>query len=237
MAIVDEQDNFGKRVAETLGLDPRSVVGIDIRIEPGNFVTATARLFLKEKQVKGLGIIFDEMRFVGVKKPEAVPEAPCSRPAETRATIASRPKKFFPWLAIAILIAGCSPQPQEDLRPWLATSGMYSLMSPSPAPLPPAPTPGAKCENCRGTGVVGDKVTGITCPICGGTGVAPAKAPREAEAASRAPVPTAGVPAPPPAHFAAPGAVTVGTDGGPTFRVVCEDGVCRRVKVMSATGR
>jgi hypothetical protein len=141
-------------------------------------------------------------------------------------------------VCLALLATGCRPSsPPPDLRPWLATSGMYCLMSPSPAPLPPAPTPGAKCENCRGTGIVGDGTVGGTCPICGGTGVAPAK---KAQASPETPVSSAGGQMPPPARFAAPGApeaVSVGTVGGPTFRVVCEDGVCRRVKVMPATGR
>jgi len=232
MAIVEERDNFGKRIAEVLGLDPRTVVGIDIRIEPDSFVTATAKLVLKENQAKGFAAILDEMKFIGVKKPPAA-EVKVSIPPLPESTVQPvywpcQSRKWFSWFpALILLLAGCSqpPTPPEDLRPWLATSGMYCLMLPSPAPLPPAPTPGAKCENCRGTGIVGDKVTGITCPICGGTGVAPAKALRDAETASR------------PARSAAPGAVSVDTDGGPTFRIVCEDGVCRRVKVMPATGR
>lgn len=74
MAIAGEHDNFGQRIAELLGLDPRTVIGIDIRIEPGNFILATAKIFLKENQVKGLGVIFDEMEFVGIKKaPEGKP--------------------------------------------------------------------------------------------------------------------------------------------------------------------
>ena len=239
-------NNFGKQIAERLGLDAGTVVGIDIHIEPGNLVTVTAKLFLKESQAEGLGIIFDEMEFVGVrkKKPvsEAVPKSPQTRPGEAQfiyKSLAAGPRAWFPWLAIAILATGCSqpPAPPQDLRPWIATSGMYSLMSPSPAPLPPSPTPGAKCENCRGTGIVGDGRTGITCPVCNGTGVAPSQRP---PASPETPVSSAGGQTPPPARFAAPGppeAVSVGTDGGPTFRVVCEDGVCRRIKVQSATAR
>ena len=139
---------------------------------------------------------------------------------------------------LALLVAGCRPAspPPPDLRPWIAVTGVYAMMSPSPAPLPPAPAPGAACENCRGTGKVGDSVVGETCPICGGTGVTPAKAP----AAPLPPVPTVGVS---PARSAAPG-LPVPTEeapavlpaasveaAGPTFRVVCEDGVCRRIKI------
>jgi hypothetical protein len=68
MAIAGEHDNFGQRIAEVLGLDPRTVVGIDIRIEPGNLIIATAKIFVRENQIDDLEIIFDEMKFVGVKK-------------------------------------------------------------------------------------------------------------------------------------------------------------------------
>lgn len=106
--------------------------------------------------------------------------------------------------ALAMALQGCADAARAELRPWVATSGMLALMSPSPAPLPPAPTPGAKCGNCRGTGIVGDKKTGIRCPECGGTGVVPVSSVGEA------------------ARSAAPGA---------TFRIVCEDGVCRRITI------
>jgi hypothetical protein len=127
---------------------------------------------------------------------------------------------------LAMLIAGCQPAPPEapkpDLRPFIASAGMYALMDVSPAPLPPAPTPGAQCENCRGAGIVGDKVTGITCPICKGTGVTP----------NKAPVPTVGVvpeETPVPPAGVSPPVITDG--GGPVFRIVCEDGKCRRIQV------
>lgn len=116
---------------------------------------------------------------------------------------------------LALLLAGCTPPAppaKPDLRPFIATSGMMALMAPSPAPLPPAPTPGAKCPQCGGTGVLGDGKVGFPCTACNGTGVV--------QAASL-PVSSAGVPA----------------DGGesPTFRVVCEDGVCRRIKIAQPT--
>ena len=152
-------------------------------------------------------------------------------------------KKWFSWLPVLLLlVAGCRPAspPPTDLRPWIAVTGVYALMSPSPAPLPPAPAPGEPCENCRGTGKVGDGTSFEVCTVCGGTGVTPSKAP----AAPLPPVPTVGVS---PARSAAPGAsqgLPVPTEeapavrpaasveaAGPTFRVVCEDGVCRRIKV------
>ena len=133
---------------------------------------------------------------------------------------------------LALLVAGCRPAspPPPDLRPWIAVTGVYALMSPSPAPLPPAPAPGAACENCRGTGKVGDGTVFTTCTVCNGTGVTPAKAIREAETASLPPVPTVGVS---PARSAAPGAPAVPVEAaGPTFRIVCEDGVCRKIRIQ-----
>lgn len=138
---------------------------------------------------------------------------------------------------LALLIAGCDnadPRPPEDLRPWVAVTGMYALMAPSPAPLPPAPAPGAKCENCRGTGLVGDgNGAGNTCPVCKGSGVTPVT------------VSPAGAPDTPQARSAAPGASgyatrgpSVPTEEAPVFRVVCEDGTCRRIKIQpNATAR
>lgn len=150
-------------------------------------------------------------------------------------------------VCLCILAAGCRPSPPPpDLRPWIAVTGVYSLMAPAIAPLPPSPAPGAKCENCRGTGKVGDSVVGETCPVCGGTGVTPSKAPREAETASLTPVSTVGGSVEPQARSAAPGAsgsitrglpvpavlpAASGEAAGPTFRIVCEDGVCRRIKI------
>jgi hypothetical protein len=243
MAIAGEQDNFGQRIAETLGLDPRTVIGIDIRIEPGNFVTATAKVFLKENQVKGLGVIFDEMKFLAIKKapePAAPVFIPPPPPPETTASPVYWPcetKKWFSWLPVVLLlVAGCrpAPPPPPDLRPWIAVTGVYSLMAPAIAPLPPAPAPGAPCENCRGTGKVGDGTVFETCSVCGGTGVTPSKAP----AAPLPPVPTAGVSVDPPARSAAPGGsgsltrgLPVPTEEAPTFRIVCEDGVCRKIRV------
>lgn len=35
---------------------------------------------------------------------------------------------------------------------------------------PPAPSPRGECENCNGTGKIGDGRIVMTCPACGGTG-------------------------------------------------------------------
>lgn len=119
---------------------------------------------------------------------------------------------------LAVLIAGCAPAKpaaKADLRPFIATSGMIALMAPSPAPLPPAPTPGAKCEQCSGTGILGDGRVSVKCTACDGTGVVQSRA-------SHVPM-------------ASPVVVTDGGEPPPTFRVVCEDGVCRRIKIATPT--
>lgn len=42
---------------------------------------------------------------------------------------------------------------------------------PSPQPTPnPTPTPAGQCENCHGTGRLGDGTVSVTCPVCNGTG-------------------------------------------------------------------
>lgn len=125
----------------------------------------------------------------------------------------------------AMLLQGCADaakeRPLPDLRAFIATSGVASLMSPSPAPLPPqppAPEPGKReCENCHGTGIVGDGPTSFTCAVCDGRGFV----------AGGSPVSPAGgrAAARSPARSAAPGS------DQPTFRIVCEDGVCRRIQI------
>jgi hypothetical protein len=35
---------------------------------------------------------------------------------------------------------------------------------------PPAPAPRGECENCNGTGKIGDGRIVMTCPVCNGTG-------------------------------------------------------------------
>jgi hypothetical protein len=154
-------------------------------------------------------------------------------------------------VCLALLATGCRPSspPPPDLRPWIAVTGVYALMAPAIAPLPPSPAPGAACENCRGTGKVGDGTSFEICSVCGGTGVTPEKAP----AAPLPPVPTVGVSVEPQDRSAAPvasGSITRGLPvpavlpaasgeaAGPTFKIVCEDGVCRRVEIpRNATRR
>lgn len=77
-----------------------------------------------------------------------------------------------------ILVAGCdgiAPGRGRDAKAIacgvLATNSIDSTPSPTPTPNP-APNPGPKkCENCNGTGRVGDGRVFVPCPVCGGTGV------------------------------------------------------------------
>lgn len=43
--------------------------------------------------------------------------------------------------------------------------------APQPAPGPaPTPSPGGRCDNCDGTGRLGDGTVSVPCPVCGGDG-------------------------------------------------------------------
>ena len=66
-------------------------------------------------------------------------------------------------LAITAVLCGCSSAP-EDLRPFVAVAGRYSLMADSR----PGPAVETDCSNCRGTGVVGDGRVTSVCPVCKG---------------------------------------------------------------------
>jgi hypothetical protein len=70
-------------------------------------------------------------------------------------------------LAILLLLCGCSSA-AEDLRPFVAVAGKYSLMSQSK----PAPAPSGVCSNCRGLGYLSDGRVRSECPVCKGTGKA-----------------------------------------------------------------
>jgi len=70
-------------------------------------------------------------------------------------------------LAILLLLCGCSSA-AEDLRPFVAVAGKYSLMS-QPKP---APAPSGVCSNCRGLGYLSDGRVRSECPVCKGTGKA-----------------------------------------------------------------
>lgn len=68
-------------------------------------------------------------------------------------------------LVVVFLFSGCSSA-AEDLRPFVAVAGKYSLMAQSR----PVPAVKTDCMNCRGTGKVGDGTVMSKCPVCNGTG-------------------------------------------------------------------
>lgn len=82
----------------------------------------------------------------------------------------------FRVLAIAcVLVTSCSRPPSAGdatITADLACETAHMLVglnapAPSPAPKPPKP---AVCENCNGTGKVGDGRVSVVCPVCRGSG-------------------------------------------------------------------
>jgi hypothetical protein len=72
-------------------------------------------------------------------------------------------------LSIVLLLSLCGcTHAAEDLRPFVAVAGKYSLMSQSK----PAPAPSGVCSNCRGLGYLSDGRVRSECPVCKGTGKA-----------------------------------------------------------------
>lgn len=67
------------------------------------------------------------------------------------------------------ITAGCSEK--DDLQPFVAVAGAYSLLDVEPKPKPDV------CENCGGTGVVGDGRVSVPCPVCRPGAVASPKQP------------------------------------------------------------
>jgi hypothetical protein len=75
---------------------------------------------------------------------------------------------------VALVLAGCRPTiDYPDVYADLACETAYSVVrlreqiAPTPAPK------SDKCENCDGTGKIGDGRIVMTCPVCKGTGKTP----------------------------------------------------------------
>lgn len=84
---------------------------------------------------------------------------------------------FFLWLIFAspVIYCGCGgprldvPEP-GTYSPLVAVSLGVAASETVPAPAP-TPTPDAgKCDNCNGTGRLGDGTVSVPCPVCGGDG-------------------------------------------------------------------
>lgn len=76
-------------------------------------------------------------------------------------------------IAMLIVVTGCVMSLPSDtgVTADLAaeTARMVVQLRNQPAPTPPKPADN-KCENCDGTGKVGDGRIVATCPVCRGTG-------------------------------------------------------------------
>lgn len=77
------------------------------------------------------------------------------------------------WLLLMLLaFAGCVASLPDDatISADLAVEAAY--LNASGKVVPPAPTPDStRCENCNGTGKIGDGRIVMPCPECGGDGV------------------------------------------------------------------
>jgi len=72
-------------------------------------------------------------------------------------------------VAATMLPVSCLPHPavEENLQPFVAATGSYSMMEPTPEPTPPA----GKCSTCGapvppGGGRLGDGTVSVPCPEC-----------------------------------------------------------------------
>lgn len=75
-------------------------------------------------------------------------------------------------LLLCVLVAGCSPAVDySGIYADLACEAGYAVLQlrveVTPTPTPPASD---QCENCNGTGIIGDGRVKIQCPECRGTG-------------------------------------------------------------------
>lgn len=92
--------------------------------------------------------------------------------------------------AIAILMVSILAAPAEAARRdyrYMAAAIIVLKRQAKPTPAP-TPTPVGKCDNCNGTGKLGDGVVSVPCPVCGGDGIAsnePASPPVDALPARR----------------------------------------------------
>lgn len=115
-------------------------------------------------------------------------------------------------LGALVVTVGCGHAQPQNLQPVVAVYGCYTMLT---APVSPdAPVEG-RCENCSGTGKIGDGRVMVDCPVCGGDGVIdPGEEPVEHKPIA---VPLDKLPAAPPPAKAL---------SRSTSRAACPDGKC-----------
>lgn len=69
MAVLANQQDLGKRLCVALGVEPDRVVEINLRIAPGELVTADVRFLPSEAQVEGALEAISAQRFILEKLP------------------------------------------------------------------------------------------------------------------------------------------------------------------------
>jgi hypothetical protein len=67
-------------------------------------------------------------------------------------------------LVFATVVSGCAAPQGENLQPFVAVAGAYALVHPAKPDAPKV------CQNCNGTGKIGDGTVFVECPVCKGTG-------------------------------------------------------------------
>lgn len=73
------------------------------------------------------------------------------------------------WPCLLVLFVGCVENVDTvgDLQPLVAVGGAYGVVQVKNAPKPaPAPVVPSKCQNCGGTGFIGDGRVKMPCPVC-----------------------------------------------------------------------
>lgn len=119
--------------------------------------------------------------------------------------------------AIASTI-GCSTEAPQNLQPVVAVYGCYTMMA---TPVSPDDSRPGQCENCSGTGKVGDGRVMVDCPVCGGDGTIEAD---EVPVTHPMTVPLDAIPAAPPPK------ATKTVSPPRSVRIECRDGSCRIVR-------
>lgn len=76
------------------------------------------------------------------------------------------------WLVVFLIaIAGCVASLPDDASISADLAVETAYLHASGRVVPPKPAPASdKCDNCNGTGKIGDGRIVMTCPVCGGTG-------------------------------------------------------------------